>query len=90
MDFVNINNKNEPVVIRDSETRGGEPVFRGTRVPLKSLFDYLAAGETIDRFVSDFPSISRQKIIETLNQCQEVFLQKTKVEVIPEEYIYAE
>lgn len=67
-------NDSNNVVICDSEIRGGEPVFRGTRVPLKSLFDYLAAGRTIDDFVNGFPSISRQKVIDALRQYQQVFI----------------
>jgi len=69
-------NDSNNVVICDSDIRGGEPVFRGTRVPLKSLFDYLKAGETIDGFVCDFPSISRNKVIEALTQYQESFINR--------------
>jgi uncharacterized protein (DUF433 family) len=41
---------------------GGTPVFKGTRVPIKALSDYLASGETIDTFLSDFPSVNREKV----------------------------
>ncbi len=41
---------------------GGEPVFRGTRVPVKSLFDHLKAGDTIEVFLDDFPGVTRKQV----------------------------
>lgn len=46
------------VIQRDSDTLGGTPVFRGTRVPAQSLLDYLAAGATLDQFLEDFPTVN--------------------------------
>lgn len=48
------------------EILGGEPVFCGTRVPIKNLFDYLETGESIDEFLDDFPSVSRDQAINLL------------------------
>ncbi|MCH7624490.1 MAG: DUF433 domain-containing protein [Chloroflexi bacterium] len=45
---------------------GGTPVFRGTRVPIKNLVDYLEAGQNLDRFLDDFPTVSRQQTLEFL------------------------
>jgi len=54
------------VINIDREILGGTPVFNGTRVPIKNLFDYLETGETIDEFLDDFPSVKREQIIKIL------------------------
>ncbi len=54
------------VINIDKEILGGTPVFNGTRVPIKNLFDYLETGETIDEFLDDFPSVKREQIIKLL------------------------
>ncbi len=46
---------------RDSARLGGEPVFCGTRVPVKSLFDHLKAGDSLDVFLDDFPGVTREQ-----------------------------
>ena len=53
----------EPIVVKDPEILGGIPVFRGTRVPVQNLIDYLTTGETIDAFLDDFPSVSREQVV---------------------------
>lgn len=55
-----------PLIVSDPEILGGTPVFAGTRVPLKNLTDYLGAGESIDDFLDDFPTVSRNQIIAFL------------------------
>ena len=55
------------IVRSDPEILGGTPVFVGTRVPLQSLFDYLAAGETLDEFLRQFPSVKRDQAIAALD-----------------------
>jgi len=50
----------------DPEVMGGELVFVGTRVPVYNLFDYLKAGDSLDEFLEQFPSVSRQQAISTL------------------------
>jgi uncharacterized protein (DUF433 family) len=47
--------------------QGGTPVFRGTRVPIKALFDYLEAGDDIDAFLNDFPSVTREQAIQIIH-----------------------
>lgn len=50
----------------DPETMGGTPVFTGTRVPIKSLFDYIETGSTLDKFLENFPSVKKEYAIEVL------------------------
>lgn len=50
----------------DPEILGGTPVFLGTRVPIKNLFDYLESGETIDFFLDDFEAVQREQVIKVL------------------------
>ena len=54
----------------DSEILGGTPVFSGTRVPIKNLFDYLETGESIDYFLDDFQSVNREQVIKLLEMSQ--------------------
>lgn len=49
------------VVHSDPQIMGGVPVFVGTRVPIKNLFDYLEAGDSLDRFLDSFPSVTREQ-----------------------------
>jgi uncharacterized protein (DUF433 family) len=55
-------------VVRDPEVMHGTPVFRGTRVPVKTLFDYLEGGETLDDFLEGFPTVSRELAIQVLEE----------------------
>ena len=54
------------IIEKDPEILGGIPVFRGTRVPLQALLDYLEGGETIDEFLDDFPTVSRESAVAAL------------------------
>jgi uncharacterized protein (DUF433 family) len=56
------------VVLQDPEILGGEPVFKGTRVPVKSLFDHLEAGDSIEVFLDGFPSVRREQVIALLEE----------------------
>jgi len=56
----------ESMINKDPEILGGMPVFRGTRVPVQNLIDYLATGETIDAFLDDFPTVTREQVIQFL------------------------
>lgn len=51
----------------DPEIMGGTPVFVGTRVPAQTLLDYLESGDTLDAFLADFPSVTREQAIATLD-----------------------
>lgn len=59
------------VIIKDPEILGGRPVFRGTRVPFDALLDYLEGGDTLDEFLDDFPTVSREAAIAALELAQE-------------------
>ncbi len=53
---------------------GGTPVFTGTRVPFQSLIDYLEAGDSIDTFLEDFPTVTREQVIVALETAKEAFI----------------
>ena len=55
----------------DPETLGGTPVFNGTRVPVKTLIDYLEAGDRLDDFLDDFPTVSREHAVAVLEIAKE-------------------
>jgi uncharacterized protein (DUF433 family) len=59
------------VVWSEPEILGGTPVFVGTRVPARSLFDYLAGGETLDDFLRQFPSVRREQALALLEQARD-------------------
>lgn len=60
------------VVHRDPEILGGTPVFVGTRVPIKILFDYLEAGDSLEVFLDEFPSVTRAQAVAALELAREV------------------
>jgi uncharacterized protein (DUF433 family) len=60
----------ESVIVSDPEILGGTPCFRGTRVPVDSLIDYLEAGDTLDEFLDNFPSVSRDAAIVVLEEAK--------------------
>lgn len=61
----------EQVVHSDPEIMGGEPVFVGTRVPVYNLFDYLEAGDSLDEFLEQFPSVTREQAVAALEMAKE-------------------
>jgi uncharacterized protein (DUF433 family) len=61
----------QKVVHTDPEIMSGEPVFVGTRVPVYNLFDYLEAGDSLDKFLASFPSVSREQAIAALELARE-------------------
>jgi uncharacterized protein (DUF433 family) len=61
----------ELVVHRDPEILGGTAVFVGTRVPVKILFDYLEAGDSLEVFLDEFPSVSREQAVTALELARE-------------------
>lgn len=60
----------QSVIVSDPEILGGTPCFRGTRVPADSLIDYLEAGDTLDEFLDNFPSVSREAAIAALEEAK--------------------
>jgi len=60
-----------PTISSDPQVQGGVPVFSGTRVPVSNLMDYLASGETLDDFLDDFPTVSRDQAVGVLQLARE-------------------
>jgi uncharacterized protein (DUF433 family) len=61
----------QSVVSCNIEVMGGTAVFRGTRVPVQTLLDYLEAGDSIDEFLEGFPSVSRSQVIAFLEEAKD-------------------
>jgi uncharacterized protein (DUF433 family) len=64
----------ESVVVRDPHILSGEPTFRGTRVLVRTLFDYLEAGHSLERFLEGFPTVSREMALQALDEAKESLL----------------
>lgn len=64
----------QKLITRSPEVLSGTPVFTGTRVPIKNLLDYLRAGESLDDFLDDFPSVRREQADAVLALAQELLL----------------
>lgn len=63
--------RSRDIVHSDPEIMSGTPVFVGTRVPVHNLFDYLEAGDSLDRFLASFPSVTRAQAIAALEIAKE-------------------
>lgn len=61
------------VVVVDPEIQGGVPVFKGTRVPVTTLFYHLAAGDALDVFLDDFSSVTREQAVTLLEEINQQF-----------------
>ena len=62
------------LIVVDPEILGGKPVFKGTRVPIKTLFDYLERGYTLDEFLECFPSVSKEFVVKVLERSEAALL----------------
>jgi uncharacterized protein (DUF433 family) len=62
------------VIVKDKEILGGTPVFRGTRVPIQALFDYLRGGETLEDFLQGFPTVTRESATAALEEAKDLLL----------------
>jgi uncharacterized protein (DUF433 family) len=58
----------------DPEKLGGTPVFRGTRVPIQNLFDSLETGESVEQFLEQYPTVSRDHVLAVLEESKEKLL----------------
>ena len=65
----------EPLISSTPAVLGGTPVFRGTRVPVQTLIEYLEGGRTIDDFIDGFPTVTRQQVV--------AFLEEAKARMLP-------
>ena len=62
------------VITTSSKVMGGTPVFEGTRVPMKTLIDYLESGDSIEDFLEGYPTVSKRQVIAFLEEAKEKFL----------------
>jgi uncharacterized protein (DUF433 family) len=69
-----LRNMSQLLVKIDPEIMSGAPCFAGTRVPIQNLIDYLEGGDSIDEFLEDFPTVSRQQVISFLEEAKESVL----------------
>lgn len=58
------------IISRNKDILGGTPVFKGTRVPVKALWDYLKAGDTVEDFLEGYPSVNRNQVIALIERAQ--------------------
>ena len=65
------------LMVRDPDILGGIPVFAGTRVPVRTLLDYLKAGQPLDDFLDDFPTVNREQALELLQLAEELLLEQS-------------
>ena len=65
---------NKLLITIDPEVHSGTPVFAGTRVPIKTLFDHLEAGDALEVFLDDFPSVGRQMAVAVLEEARAALL----------------
>lgn len=63
----------ESVINSSPDILGGTPVFTGTRVPVSALFDYLAAGDPLERFLDHFPTVKREQAVAILAELRQKF-----------------
>jgi uncharacterized protein (DUF433 family) len=64
----------QAAIVRDPEIMHGTPVFRGTRVPVQTLFDYIEGGETLESFLVGFPTVSRDLTLRVLEDAKQLVL----------------
>lgn len=69
----------DKVIHIDAEILGGTPVFYGTRVPIKNMFDYLETGETIETFLQDFDSVSREQVLKVLELSEQLIQSSSSI-----------
>jgi len=70
---------NGQVINIDQDILGGTPVFYGTRVPIKNLFDYLETGDSINDFLEDFESVNMEQVLKVLQMSQKLFETSTNI-----------
>ena len=61
-------------IVRDPEVMHGVPVFRGTRVPVQTLFDYIEGGDTIEEFLLGFPTVTRELALQAIEEAKQLLL----------------
>jgi len=69
-----VQNHAAEVIVKNRDILGGTPVFRGTRVPVQVLFDYLEGGEALEDFLEGFPTVSRESAVAALEEAKQLLL----------------
>ncbi|MEO7313951.1 MAG: DUF433 domain-containing protein [Ginsengibacter sp.] len=69
------------IITIDKDILGGQPVFKGTRVPVESLFDHLEAGVSLDEFLDDFPTVNKEQAVALLNMANKILTSKNIAEL---------
>ena len=70
--------KASSIVRTDPEILGGTPVFVGTRVPVRILFEHLAAGDSVDTFLDAFPSVRREQAVAVLELAEDLVTDRAR------------
>lgn len=68
----------DDIIVRDRDVLGGTPVFRGTRVPFQALLDYLEGGQTLNEFLNDFPTVTRDAAVCALEQANSLLVSQLR------------
>jgi uncharacterized protein (DUF433 family) len=68
----------EDIIIKDPDVLGGTPVFRGTRVPFQALLDYLEGGQTLNDFLDDFPTVTREAAVHALEHAKSLVVSQLR------------
>ncbi|MFT4092668.1 MAG: DUF433 domain-containing protein [Niabella sp.] len=71
----------QELITIDTEILGGQPVFKGTRVPVESLFDHLEVGVSLDDFLEDFPTVSKEQAVALLDIANKFITSKNVAEL---------
>ena len=71
----------QELITIDNDILGGQPVFKGTRVPVESLFDHLEAGVSLDEFLDDFPTVSKDQAVALLDIANKILTSKNVAEL---------
>ena len=71
----------QELITIDNEILGGQPVFKGTRVPVESLFDHLEVGVSLDDFLEDFPTVSKEQAVALLDIANKLLTSKNAAEL---------
>ena len=66
------------VITRDPDVMGGTPVFRGTRVPFQTFLEYIEAGQTLDDFLDDFPTVTRDAAVRALEYAKSLVVSELR------------
>jgi len=77
--IINMITMQQRVINIDKEIMGGTPVFFGTRVPIKNLFDYLETGDSIEAFLEDFEGVKREQVVKILEMSKNLIESSTNI-----------